>query len=159
MVETEWDLGCRGPDADVRRLRQEEAEEAPPPTPPLPPPPRPPQSRWRRRKKAAGGQVSSADVCRATSAKARPGGGWDFTSSCDMGDAGHMDTVSAVTGDMWTRFQTTSTVTTTGAKVAESNGTLQTTLSAERLGDCPADFAPGDMELPGGQRMNIAQAG
>jgi hypothetical protein len=105
------------------------------------------------------GQVSSADVCKQTSARARPGGGWDFTSSCDMGDAGHMDTVSTVSGDMASKFQSKSTITTTGAKLAESNGVVETNLSAELLGACPPDFGPGDMELPGGQRMNITQAG
>ena len=105
------------------------------------------------------GQQTSDAACSKTSMTPAAGGGWDFSSSCDMGSAGHIESRGVATGDLATNYQVHAVSVTTGASAPSANGKTQMTMSAKWTGPCPADFAPGDMELPGGLRMNIAQAG
>ena len=105
-----------------------------------------------------GGQTSD-DVCKQTKMGRTPDGAWEFASSCDMGAAGHIETTGVATGDLTSKYQSKAVQVTTGAKDPAQNGTTQSAMSAEWVGPCPADFAPGDLELPGGQRMNLSAMG
>ena len=81
------------------------------------------------------------------------GGGWKFHSVCNMGSGGTTVSDGVVTGDMASRYEIKTTTSTTGAAAPQMNRSAQMTIAAERLGDCPAGWAGGDMELPGGVRI------
>ena len=80
-------------------------------------------------------------------------GGWKFHSVCNMGSGGTTVSDGAVTGDMASRYEIKTTTSTTGAAVPQMNRSAQMTIVAERQGDCPAGWAGGDMEMPGGIRI------
>jgi len=103
------------------------------------------------------GQQTSETACARTSMTPRIGGGWDFSSSCDMGSGGQIETKGVATGDLTSKYDVKATSVTTGAAEAQANGTFEMTMSAAWAGACPPDYKPGDMELPGGMRMNISQ--
>lgn len=81
--------------------------------------------------------------------------GVDFTSRCDMGEAGVTETVGSMTGDFQTAYRMEATVTTTGA--AMGNGSVTMVTEAEHQGPCPEGWSPGDAEFvgPGGARVNM----
>jgi hypothetical protein len=83
-------------------------------------------------------------------------GGWSFHSVCDMGTGGKTVTDGTASGDFATRYEVKATTTTSGAAAPQMNRTSQMTILAEWQGACPADWAAGDMELPGGMRVNGA---
>ena len=85
----------------------------------------------------------------------RTAGGWTVTSSCDMGPAGQTQSTLHVSGDFGSRYVMEIDSTTTGAAQPSMNGQHRMTMTAEWSGACPAGWAGGDMELPGGQRMNL----
>jgi hypothetical protein len=84
------------------------------------------------------------------------GGGWDFASTCDMGERGKTETRGTVTGDFAKAYRLTATSSISGA-AADMNGTHEMTLEASWKGPCPADMRPGDMLLPGGMKINMMQ--
>lgn len=101
------------------------------------------------------GQQMGQQVC-AKNAITPTTGGWKVESECDFGEAGRNVTSGTVTGDFNSRYVIKLTTTTTGAKMVQANGTHAMEMSAEWKGACPADMKPGDMMLPGGMKMNIA---
>lgn len=108
---------------------------------------------------SAFGQQTSQDVCSEQQMTKRLDGGWDFASTCDMGPQGKIVSKGTATGDFTSKYQVKATSTTTGATMAQANGTHEMTMTAEWVGPCPAGMKPGDLELPGGMRMNITQMG
>jgi len=101
------------------------------------------------------GQKMGQEVC-AKNAITPTAGGWKVESECDFGEAGKNVTSGTVTGDFNSKYVMKLTTTTTGAKMIQANGTHAMEMSAEWKGACPADMKPGDMMLPGGMKMNIA---
>jgi hypothetical protein len=82
-------------------------------------------------------------------------GGWTVTSACDMGPAGKAQSTVRVSGDFNSRYLMEIDSVTTGATQAAMNGQHKMTITAEWSGACPADWAAGDVEMPGGRRMNL----
>jgi hypothetical protein len=103
------------------------------------------------------GQHAGRGACSQTAVSARPGGGWDFASTCDLGEGGVTRTKGEVTGDFAKAYKLSAESTVSGAKAAEMNGTHRMTLEASWQGPCPAGMRPGDMLLPGGMKINMLQ--
>jgi hypothetical protein len=82
-------------------------------------------------------------------------GGWTVTSTCDMGPAGQTQSTIHVSGDFGGRYVMDIDSTTTGAAQPAANGQHKMTMTAEWSGACPAGWAGGDVEMPGGRRMNL----
>lgn len=82
-------------------------------------------------------------------------GGWTMVSTCDMGPGGSSKSTIHVAGDFNTRYVMDVTSVTTGASRPEMNGEHKMTMTAEWSGACPAGWAGGDVEMPGGRRINM----
>ena len=82
-------------------------------------------------------------------------GGWTIVSSCDMGPAGKSDSTIRVSGDFGSRYVMDITSTTTGAAQPAMNGEHKMSMTAEWSGACPAGWSGGDVERPGGRRINL----
>jgi hypothetical protein len=104
----------------------------------------------------AWGQASREGACGPGKVTPRPGG-WDFASSCDMGENGRSETTGAVTGDFSRSYKLEARSTVSGAAAPEMNGTHRMSLEAVWQGPCPANMQPGDMILPGGMKINMMQ--
>lgn len=81
-------------------------------------------------------------------------GSWRFKSDCTAG-AVRTKRSGAVVGDFDRAYQVEATMTVTGAPVPGLNGTRRISIDADRIGDCPADMRPGDVETASGARFNI----
>lgn len=99
-------------------------------------------------------QSQQAEDCTQTTT--RTPDGFAFTSRCEIQGGGVTETVGNLTGDFETAYRMEATVTTTNSPMAAMNGSARVVTSAERQGDCPAGWRPGDVEIPGlGARINI----
>jgi hypothetical protein len=87
------------------------------------------------------------------------GGGWDFHSVCQMGESGTITSDGSATGDFNSHYKVEVTAVTAGSPMAQANGTHKMSIEATWNGPCPADMKPGDMELPGGMRINATTGG
>uniref|UniRef100_B0SWD3 DUF3617 family protein n=1 Tax=Caulobacter sp. (strain K31) TaxID=366602 RepID=B0SWD3_CAUSK len=93
--------------------------------------------------------------CRQTSMTRGLDGSWTIVSACDMGAAGKTDSTVHVSGDFNTRYVMDITSTTTGAAQPALNGEHKMSMTAEWSGACPAGWTGGDVEMPGGRRINL----
>jgi hypothetical protein len=82
-------------------------------------------------------------------------GSWTVVSACDMGPAGQTDSTIHVAGDFNTRYVMDLTSVTTGAAQPPMNGEHKMSMTAEWSGACPAGWSGGDVEMPGGRRINL----
>jgi len=82
-------------------------------------------------------------------------GSWTVVSACDMGPAGRIDSTIHVAGDFDTRYVMEVASTTTGAAQPAMNGEHRMSMTAEWSGACPAGWSGGDVETPGGRRINL----
>lgn len=82
-------------------------------------------------------------------------GSWTVVSACDMGPAGKIDSTIHVAGDFDTRYVMEVASTTTGAAQPAMNGEHKMSMTAEWSGACPAGWSGGDVEMPGGRRINL----
>ncbi|MDP1872959.1 DUF3617 family protein [Phenylobacterium sp.] len=101
------------------------------------------------------GQQGTNETCEKNLVSRRADGGWQFSSVCDMGSGGKTTTSGAATGDFNTRYVITGESSTVGAAAPQMNGTRTVNIEAVWQGACPEGFRPGDMELPGGIRLNL----
>ena len=104
---------------------------------------------------SAFGQQGPGMDCQTSGAPGGPGV-WAFRSTCTT-PQGHVATEGRASGDFRVNYRVEATSTTTGAPIAEMNGTRSVTVAGRREGDCPAGWRPGDAEVMG-QRVNIADA-
>lgn len=102
----------------------------------------------------AGGQMAGA-ICTEQTMTPGASGGWTFHSVCDMGTGGKTITEGVASGDFSSSFEIKTTSTTTGAAVPQMNGAHEMTIMSTWKGACPADWKPGDTEVPGGGRVNV----
>jgi hypothetical protein len=100
------------------------------------------------------GGVAQTGNCKAVSGKKNPDGSWSFESRCDMGSAGKTGLTGVGSGDFNSRYEVKITVVTAGAAEPKMNGRRELTNVMVWKGECPADWSPGDVEVPGGTRMN-----
>ena len=103
------------------------------------------------------GQQADKNDCTQSQVTPRIGGGWNFASTCNMGETGVTTTKGEVTGDFAKAYKVSAQNTITGASTPQMNGTQQMTIDATWKGPCPAGVKPGDMLLPGGMKINMMQ--
>ncbi|MDP3855284.1 DUF3617 family protein [Phenylobacterium sp.] len=107
---------------------------------------------------AFGGQAAR-DRCPQMNITPKAGGGWSFTSVCDVGAGGTTTTKGEITGDFNSKYRMEAQVSTEGAGAPQMNGARTMVMEAVWEGVCPAGFAPGEMELTTGQRINLLATG
>jgi len=101
------------------------------------------------------GQQATTESCEKNLVTRRSDGGWQFSSVCDMGTGGKTTTSGVATGDFDTRYVVQAQSSTVGAEAPQMNGTRDINIESAWQGACPEGFRPGDMELPGGIRLNL----
>jgi hypothetical protein len=84
---------------------------------------------------------------------------WRFSSVCDMGSGGKVTTSGVASGDFGSKYQVSAETSTAGAAAPQMNGTRKLAIDAKWEGPCPAGMTPGEVELPGGARLDLVQAG
>ena len=109
-----------------------------------------------RRMSVLGSQMAGG-ACEEAEVSARPGGGWTVRSVCDMGSGGRTVSEGTLTGDLRTADRNEMTSTTTGAAVPHMNRTVTQVGQGEHQGACPEGMSPGDLEGPGGVRLNMLE--
>jgi len=100
------------------------------------------------------GQQGGKDVC-AEQTMTPTAGGWTFASRCNMGSGGTILSTGEAKGDFGSHYTVNVKSSTTGAAAPQMNREHAMTLEATWKGPCPAGFKPGDMELPGGMKVNM----
>jgi hypothetical protein len=108
----------------------------------------------RARLSTLGGR-SEKSRCQNLSVTRETEGGYQFSSACDLGLAGHVVTQGELTGDLSSRYRVTSRTDTTGALLASMNGHHKIDLEANYLGPCPAGMRTGDVVIANGMKVNM----
>jgi hypothetical protein len=101
------------------------------------------------------GAQATKEMCKTNQMSRQLDGSWKFVSECDMGGGGRITTTGVATGDFGSSYQMTADSVTTGASSPQMNGAHKMVIQATWEGPCPAGFKPGDMELPGGMKINM----
>jgi hypothetical protein len=103
------------------------------------------------------GQQATKDMCKVNHMSRGLDGSWAFVSVCDMGSGGKTTTTGVASGDFGSHYTMTADSVTSGASAPQMNGSHKMVLDAVWQGPCPAGFKPGDMELPGGMKINVLE--
>lgn len=96
--------------------------------------------------------------CNHSEAERLPDGSWRFRASCWLGSGGQLSTSGVTTGDLSSRYVVQAEASRSAAEAPQMNRTVRTTTEAQRIGDCPAGWRGGDMEM-GPMRLNALQVG
>lgn len=112
------------------------------------------QAKWWRTEGARGAGMTCPEQ-----AFTRTGDGWKFHSVCK--EAGGMTITSdgVATGDFGSSYHMELASVTAGSPMPEANGTHRMVMDGVWKGACPADMKAGDVEMPGGMRMNVLHPG
>jgi hypothetical protein len=81
-------------------------------------------------------------------------GGYSFTSTCAMGEAGTVTSKGSASGDFATAYHVHVETDVSGAAYAAMNGHHVMDVDGKWLGPCPDGMAGGDIELANGMRIN-----
>jgi len=104
------------------------------------------------------GQDSGKQACEKSVVAPRLGGGWTFSSVCDMGPSGKISSEGVAIGDFASHIVVDITSSTTGSSMPQANGEHKMRMEATWKGPCPAGMRAGDVTLPGGMTINMADA-
>ena len=96
--------------------------------------------------------------CAEQSVSRKLGGGWSFHSVCDVGDGGKVTADGEATGDFGSHYKVEVHSVMTGSPMAQANVSHKMTMEAVWKGPCPAGMKGGDIEMPGGMRINTLDA-
>jgi hypothetical protein len=75
-----------------------------------------------------------------------------------MSGGGQTASKVSASGDWASGYHIHTETDTTGAPIAAANGHHVTDIDGKWLGPCPAGMAGGDVQLPGGMKINAAKA-
>lgn len=100
------------------------------------------------------GQQGLRQACSKNEVSKAPDGSWKFSSICEGGGVKTVSNGVAV-GNFEERYQLKAESTTTGAPLAQMNGSRTVTIDAQWVGECPSGMKPGDMKLPDGRTVNM----
>jgi hypothetical protein len=92
---------------------------------------------------------SSRSRCSQSQVTPRPGGGWTFAATCDMGSGGTVTTAGEAIGDFSRDYTVALESARQGAEVAHMNRTTRMTIKARRIGACAPGQKGGDTTVPG----------
>jgi len=101
-----------------------------------------------------GGQTGR-EACKTYDFNRNLDGSFSFHSVCDMGPSGTIDSSGSITGDFNSAYKVSLKSTTSGASVAQMNGSHVMTVDSQRLGPCKSGQRGGDMVLSNGMTMNV----
>jgi hypothetical protein len=101
------------------------------------------------------GSQAAKTTCPEQTITQHVGGGWGFHSVCKSAAGGTTTSSGTATGDFGSHYKVEATSTTTGGPMPEANGEHKVAIEATWQGPCPAGMKPGDMELPGGMKINM----
>jgi hypothetical protein len=101
------------------------------------------------------GSQAAKSTCPEQTITQHLGGGWDFHSVCKSAAGGTTTSSGTATGDFGSHYKVEATSTTTGGPMPQANGEHKMSIEATWQGPCPADMKPGDMEMPGGMKINM----
>lgn len=104
------------------------------------------------------GQQTGKDPCEKSVVTPRLGGGWTFSSVCDLGPGGRIVSQGVASGDFGSHYTVDVSSTTTGASMPQANGDHKMHMEATWKGACPAAMRAGDMQLSNGMTINMADA-
>jgi len=99
-------------------------------------------------------QAGRSASCTEEKVTPRLGGGWDFHSVCRTGATGTVTSDGSAMGDFGSHYKVEVNTVTAGSTMQQANGPRTVSIEATWEGPCPADMKPGDIELPGGMRLN-----
>ena len=102
------------------------------------------------------GQSASQSMCSKNSFRRTPTG-YAFDSTCKVGK-GVSNSSGTATGD-FAKGYTINMISKTTPPPAPGMGETRMTIAAKWLGPCPAGRKPGDMVMPGGMVVNMANMG
>lgn len=105
------------------------------------------------------GAQGTRDNCSENSVVRQDDGSWKFSSICDMGARGKVVTRGVARGDFALSYAAEGTQVTSGAELPVMNGTRAVKVASAWAGECPKDWYPGDMSVPGGIQYNAAALG
>jgi hypothetical protein len=104
------------------------------------------------------GSQAAKSTCSEQKISGHLGGGWDFHSVCKSPAGGTTTSDGTASGDFNSHYKVDVTSTTTGGPMPQANGVHKISIEATWQGPCPADMKPGDMEMPGGMKINMNDA-
>ena len=93
--------------------------------------------------------------CRQTAMTRGLDGAWTVASTCDLGSSGKVESTIHVSGDFNARYVMDITTVTSGGAQPAMNGEHRMEMTAEWSGACPEGWTGGDVEMPGGRRINL----
>jgi hypothetical protein len=102
-----------------------------------------------------GSQMKGKTDCSEQKVSHHLGGGWDFHAVCAMGESGTITSDGQATGDFNSHYTVDITSTTSGSPMAQANGPHKMKIDASWKGACPTGWRGGDMEMPGGMKINM----
>jgi hypothetical protein len=79
--------------------------------------------------------------------------GFAFDQACNLGEGARETAHGTVSGDLGSAYRMTITTTVSGAKGPLINATRTSVVTAAWKGPCPAGMKPGEIDLPGGERL------
>lgn len=100
------------------------------------------------------GRVAQSGACTETKGAQNPDGTWTIAARCEAGAAGVSNITGSGKGDFNSHYEVDLQMITVNAADPQLNGARKISNVFEYKGDCPADWSPGDVEVPGGMRMN-----
>jgi hypothetical protein len=98
--------------------------------------------------------TATRDSCGKNTFERESDGSWRFESDCRSNGV-RTQRSGAVVGDFERAYQVQAVMTVSGSPVAGLNGTRRISIDADRIGDCPVDMKPGDVETATGARFNL----
>ena len=110
------------------------------------------------KKMSVAGQAMGDDTQCSKSAVVPIPGGFKVDSVCDMGASGKIASTATVSGDFNSAYTVKVASTTTGATMAQANGSHAVDITAKWEGPCPAGMKGGDLQIagmPAGMNMNL----
>ena len=105
---------------------------------------------WATERRGRSGEVN----CPEQSFHRNLTGGWTIHSVCHEGNGMTVTSDGTASGDFGQSYHVEMTSVTTGSSIPEANGTHKMVMDGAWKGPCPAGMKGGDMELPGGMKMN-----
>jgi hypothetical protein len=92
-------------------------------------------------------------------AVSKDGDNYVVDRDCSFGGAGgpSMTSHAVISGDFSVKYTVVSSITVQGASDPARNGQHKLTITAVYKGDCPADIGPGQVKLPNGDVVDMAQ--
>jgi hypothetical protein len=102
------------------------------------------------------GRMASSHCAPPTTSRGLDGG-WSFSTTCSMGEAGTITSRGTASGDFSSAYHVHVETDVAGARYGAMNGHHVTDIDGKWLGPCPAGMTGGDIELANGMKINAGK--